>query len=104
MQDTLVRVVLPEMGESVSEGTVTAWRKQLGDWVDAGEPLVDVTTDKVDVEVPSPAGGRLTNIHAADGATISVGAALGDIDTATTREPTYAARSPDGQAQALGAG
>ncbi len=50
---TLVNVTLPEMGESVSEGSIVEWRKKVGDWVDEGETLVDITTDKVDVEVPS---------------------------------------------------
>ncbi|MDB5095283.1 MAG: 2-oxoglutarate dehydrogenase, subunit, partial [Candidatus Eremiobacteraeota bacterium] len=50
---TLVNVTLPEMGESVSEGSIVEWRKKTGDWVDEGETIVDITTDKVDVEVPS---------------------------------------------------
>ena len=77
----VVKVVLPEMGESVTEGSITGWRKAIGDRVEEGEPLVDVTTDKVDVEVPAPASGTLVRILAADGATVQVGAPLAEIDT-----------------------
>src|ERR1017187_1603062 len=69
------------MGESVAEGTVTSWRKRLGDEVKSGEALVDVTTDKVDVEVPSPAAGRVSKMLAQEGATVKVGAPLAEIDT-----------------------
>ncbi len=82
MQQTLVQVVLPEMGESVSEGSVTSWRKKPGDFVAAGEAIVDVTTDKVDVEVPSPAAGRVTRVLVEEGKTVKVGAPLAEIDTA----------------------
>src|SRR5580700_3536501 len=64
------------MGESVSEGIVSRWLKAVGDSVNEGEPLVEVTTDKVDVEVPAPATGRLTEIVAAEGETVAVGATL----------------------------
>ncbi len=82
---TLVNVTLPEMGESVSEGSIVEWRKKVGDWVDEGEILVDVTTDKVDVEVPSTASGVITAIHGGDGDTVSVGSVLAEIDTKATR-------------------
>jgi multifunctional 2-oxoglutarate metabolism enzyme len=64
------------MGESVSEGIVSRWLKAVGDSVDEGEPLVEVTTDKVDVEVPAPTSGRLAEIVAAEGETVAVGATL----------------------------
>src|ERR1700733_12359431 len=67
------------MGESVSEGIVSRWLKAVGDTVDEGEPVVEVTTDKVDVEVPAPATGELTEIVAAEGETVAVGAVLGRI-------------------------
>ncbi len=54
----MVKVTLPEMGESVTEGSIVEWRKKVGQWVDEGDTIVDVTTDKVDVEVPSTAAGR----------------------------------------------
>ncbi|HTJ25058.1 MAG TPA: multifunctional oxoglutarate decarboxylase/oxoglutarate dehydrogenase thiamine pyrophosphate-binding subunit/dihydrolipoyllysine-residue succinyltransferase subunit, partial [Candidatus Limnocylindria bacterium] len=89
---TLVNVTLPEMGESVSEGSIVEWRKKVGDWVDEGETLVDVTTDKVDVEVPSIASGVITARHGEEGDTIAVGAVLVEIDT-TAAKPEGAAAS-----------
>src|SRR5215469_16772659 len=68
------------MGESVTEGTVTGWRKRVGEAVTSGEPIVDVTTDKVDVEVPAPASGTLVKIIAQEGDNVRVGAPLGEID------------------------
>ena len=75
-----MQVTLPEMGESVTEGTVAKWLKQPGDSVREGEALVEVTTDKVDAEVPAPATGRLSKILANAGQTITVGAALAEIE------------------------
>ena len=57
-------VVMPQLGESVTEGTVTRWLKQVGDRVEADEPLLEVSTDKVDTEIPSPVGGFLITIAA----------------------------------------
>ena len=59
---TLIDVVMPQMGVSVSEGTIVEWRKQVGDWVEYEEPIVDISTDKIDTEVPSPAAGRVDEI------------------------------------------
>ncbi len=93
MLDSLVKVALPEMGESVTEGSIVEWRKKVGQWVDEGETLVDVTTDKVDVEVPSTAAGVITAIHGGEGDTIAVGAVLVEIDT-TAAKPDGAAPAP----------
>ena len=60
-----VSVTMPRLGESVSEGTVTRWLKAEGDHVDADEPLLEVSTDKVDTEIPSPASGVLSSIKVA---------------------------------------
>src|SRR5438270_9453433 len=76
---TTVQITLPAMGESVTEGTVLEWRKQVGDHVEAEEPIVDVSTDKVDAEVPAPASGTLTAIHIGPDETVAVGAVLGEI-------------------------
>src|SRR3954469_11232426 len=76
---TTVQITLPAMGESVTEGTVLEWRKQVGDHVEADEPIVDVSTDKVDAEVPAPVSGTLTAIHAEPDETVAVGAVLGEI-------------------------
>src|SRR5438477_99790 len=92
-----MQVTLPEMGESVTEGTVAKWLKQPGDPVREGEALVEVTTDKVDAEVPAPATGTLTKILAEAGKTIAVGAALAEIavgaeaDGAVQKTPTLPA-------------
>ncbi len=76
-----VKVTLPEMGESVTEGSIVEWRKKIGDFVAEGDPLVDVTTDKVDVEVPATVSGVITRIFADEGATVKVGSDLVEIDT-----------------------
>jgi 2-oxoglutarate decarboxylase len=82
--ETMVKVTLPEMGESVTEGSIVEWRKRVGDFIAEGDPLVDVTTDKVDVEVPATASGVITAILAGEGDTVSVGAVLAEIDTSKT--------------------
>jgi 2-oxoglutarate dehydrogenase E2 component (dihydrolipoamide succinyltransferase) len=71
---------MPKMGISVSEGTILEWRKQPGDWVEADETIADVTTDKVDVEIPSPATGRVMNLMVEAGETVDVGTAIAEID------------------------
>ncbi len=86
-----VSVTMPALGESVTEGTVTRWLKQEGDHVEADEPLLEVSTDKVDTEIPSPASGVLTRITAAVDETIPVGAELAVISDSTptpTHTPT----------------
>ena len=81
MADAVVKVTLPEMGESVTEGSIVEWRKRVGDQVNEGDTLVDVTTDKVDVEVPATAAGVITQLYGKEGDTIAVGATLAEIDT-----------------------
>src|SRR5947208_4171369 len=75
-----VSVTMPRLGESVSEGTVTRWLKQEGDRVEADEPLLEVSTDKVDTEIPSPAAGVLKAIKVAEDETVEVGSELAVID------------------------
>jgi len=77
---TTVQIVMPAMGESVTEGVVLAWLKQVGESVVPDEPLVEVSTDKVDAEVPSPAAGVLSKILVDPDETVDVGAVLGEID------------------------
>src|SRR5918999_707772 len=77
---TTVQITMPQMGESVTEGTILEWLKQVGDRVDADEPVVEVSTDKVDAEVPAPAAGTLTKILAEPDSTVAVGAVLGEIE------------------------
>jgi multifunctional 2-oxoglutarate metabolism enzyme len=88
--DTTVQVTLPQMGESVTEGTVLEWHKQEGDRVEADEVLVEVSTDKVDAEVPAPTSGTVTKIHAAEGDTVQVGAVLAEIATGNGAAPSTA--------------
>ncbi|MDQ3450781.1 MAG: pyruvate dehydrogenase complex dihydrolipoyllysine-residue acetyltransferase, partial [Actinomycetota bacterium] len=75
-------VTLPALGESVTEGTVTRWLKQEGDQVQADEPLLEVSTDKVDTEIPAPASGTLLSITVHEDETVEVGAELGMIGEA----------------------
>jgi pyruvate dehydrogenase E2 component (dihydrolipoamide acetyltransferase) len=77
--ETAIDVVMPQMGVSVSEGTVTRWLKQEGEHVEADEPLLEISTDKVDTEVPSPASGTLTQILVQEGETVEVGTKLAQI-------------------------
>jgi len=73
------QVVMPAMGDSVVEGTILEWHKQEGDQVQADETLVEISTDKVDAEVPSPVSGTIVKLYAAEGDTVGVGAALAEI-------------------------
>jgi pyruvate dehydrogenase E2 component (dihydrolipoamide acetyltransferase) len=76
---TAVDVVMPQMGVSVSEGTVTKWNKQVGDRIESDETLLEISTDKVDTEVPSPASGVVTEILVPEGETVEVGTVLARI-------------------------
>ena len=76
-------VTLPALGESVTEGTVSRWLKQVGDTVEADEPLLEVSTDKVDTEIPSPTSGVLLEIRAQEDETVEVGAVLAVIGDAS---------------------
>ena len=80
--DQAVQVEMPQMGVSVAEGTIVEWRKRAGDWVKADEPICDITTDKIDVEVPSPSSGRVARILVEPGETVGVGTPLAEIDPA----------------------
>jgi 2-oxoglutarate dehydrogenase E1 component len=103
----VVDIVMPQMGESVSEGTILEWAKSAGDTVQADETIVEISTDKVDAEVPSPASGTLTEILAEAGATVEVGQVIGRLTAgagaakpeggAAPPEPTSAPR-PQGDA------
>jgi len=66
-------IVMPQLGESVTEGTITRWFKSVGDTVTEDEPLFEVSTDKVDTEVPAPVGGVLSEIRVQEGDTVEVG-------------------------------
>src|SRR5215213_10196549 len=91
--ETTVEVVMPAMGDSVSEGTVLEWHKAEGDSVSADETLVEISTDKVDAEVPAPVDGTVVKVHAAEGDTIHVGSVLAEI--APTNGSGPAAAQPE---------
>jgi len=74
------QIIVPSLGESVTEATVSKWLKQVGEKVDSDEPLVELETDKVNVEVPSPLAGTLSSIKVKEGDTVEVGALLGEVD------------------------
>jgi pyruvate/2-oxoglutarate dehydrogenase complex dihydrolipoamide acyltransferase (E2) component len=78
---TLVDVTMPQMGVSVAEGTIVEWKKAVGDEVKADEPIVEISTDKVETEIPSPAGGRVVEILVEPGATVDVGTVLARIES-----------------------
>ena len=71
------QILVPSLGESVTEATVSKWLKQVGEHVNADEPLVELETDKVNVEVPSPLNGTLSSISVKEGDSVEVGALLG---------------------------
>ncbi|MGA0132024.1 MAG: biotin/lipoyl-containing protein, partial [Ilumatobacteraceae bacterium] len=76
-------VILPQLGETVTEGTITRWFKNVGDTVAADEPLFEVSTDKVDTEVPSPIAGTLTEIRVPAGDTVPVGTVIAVVGAAS---------------------
>ncbi|GAB2982029.1 2-oxoglutarate dehydrogenase, E2 component, dihydrolipoamide succinyltransferase [Nocardioides montaniterrae] len=93
-------VPLPALGESVTEGTVTRWLKQVGDSVSVDEPLLEVSTDKVDTEIPSPVAGTLLEIKAAEDETVEVGAVLAVIGAADESAAPADAPAPEAPAAA----
>src|SRR5688572_20700903 len=76
-----IEVPMPQMGESIAEGTVSKWLKKIGDDVGRDEPLLEISTDKVDAEIPSPGAGTLAEILVQEGATVEVGTPLAVIET-----------------------
>src|SRR5438046_6150746 len=93
--ETATDVVMPQMGVSVSEGTVTRWLKQEGEHVESDEPLLEISTDKVDTEVPSPASGTLTKILVQEGETVDVGTKLAQLGGAGGGEAEPEAPEPE---------
>src|SRR5882672_3282007 len=85
-------IVMPQMGESIVEGTITKWLKKPGDKVQRDEPLFEISTDKVDAEIPSPASGVLQDIKVAEGATVKVNTVVGSI--AADGEPAATPKAP----------
>src|SRR5688572_8512251 len=90
-------ITMPQLGETVTEGTITKWFKAVGDTVAEDEPLFEVSTDKVDSEVPSPVSGTLTEIKVAEGDTVDVGvvlAVVGEAGAAPAEAPAPADEPP----------
>jgi 2-oxoglutarate dehydrogenase E2 component (dihydrolipoamide succinyltransferase) len=95
--ETMAEIRVPTLGESVTEATIGKWFKKPGDPVAVDEPLVELETDKVTIEVPAPAAGVLSDIAAKDGDTVAVGAVLGQIKEAAGAAPAKAAPQPAAQ-------
>jgi len=95
-----IDVVMPQMGVSVSEGTITKWLKQQGEHVEADEPLLEISTDKVDTEVPSPGSGVLTEILVQEGTTVDVGTKLAVIGGDGAAAEQASGSEPQAQEQA----
>src|SRR5271163_2695871 len=88
-------VIMPQMGESIFEGTITKWLKKLGDTVQRDEPLFEISTDKVDAEIPSPASGVLSEVKIAEGNTVQINTVVGVIaDADGQAPPAPAAKEP----------
>jgi 2-oxoglutarate dehydrogenase E2 component (dihydrolipoamide succinyltransferase) len=96
-----VDIVMPQMGESIFEGTITKWLKKPGDKVERDEPLFEISTDKVDAEIPSPSAGVLKEIKVAEGKTVPIQTVVGVIDAAgdaSATKPAQPAASPKSEA------
>ncbi len=94
----LAQIKRPQLGESVTEGTVDKWLKREGDFVKRDEPLVEVVTDKVNAEIPSPFEGKLVKIAVGEGQTVQVGALIAQIETGAPAAATSEARTAAGEA------
>ena len=89
-------VVMPQMGESVAEGTIVRWLKKVGDAVERDEPLFEISTDKVDAEIPSPAAGVVSEVKVKEGETVAINTVVAVIDD-TASKPASAAPPPAGK-------
>src|ERR1035437_7168179 len=92
-------VVMPQMGESIVEGTLTKWLKKPGEHVERDEPLFEISTDKVDTEIPSPAAGTLAEVLVEEGKTVGINTIVARIDEGGAA-PTKPAAAPDPAAKA----
>src|SRR2546422_11478704 len=93
------QIKMPQLGESVTEGTVDKWLKHEGDFVKRDEPIVEVVTDKVNAEIPSPFEGKLVKIAVSEGETVRVGAVIAQIETAGGAAPAAPAKEPAAQSK-----
>src|SRR5947207_2330311 len=86
---------MPQMGVSVAEGTIVEWRKRVGDWVERDETICEISTDKVDSEIPSPASGRLVKVLVQENETVAVGTLLAELDTSARPGESHADEHPE---------
>src|SRR5277367_610921 len=95
----MIDIVMPQMGESIVEGTLTKWLKKQGEHVERDEPLFEISTDKVDTEIPSPAAGVLSEVLVAEGKTVAISTVVGKIDegagNGAVAKPAAAAKAPE---------
>src|SRR5438270_10484653 len=89
-------VVMPQIGESIFEGTITKWLKKPGDKVERDEPLFEISTDKVDAEIPSPSAGVLKDIKVKEGQTVPINTVVATIDSANGASAAAPAPAPKG--------
>ena len=79
--EQLVEIIMPQLGITVVEGTLVLWRKEPGDWVEADEPICDVSSDKIDSEIPAPSSGRIVELLVEVGTTVDVGTVIATMTT-----------------------
>jgi pyruvate dehydrogenase E2 component (dihydrolipoyllysine-residue acetyltransferase) len=91
-------IIMPQMGESIAEGTITKWLKKVGDTIKRDEPIFEISTDKVDAEIPSPVAGTLLEIKAAEGATVPINTVVGVIGEAGEKPASAEAPAPQAAA------
>src|SRR5438045_5296923 len=96
----MTEVRMPQLGETIVEGTILKWLKSEGESIERDEPLFEISTDKVDTEVPSPLGGTVSKILVAEGATVPVGTPVVDVDESGSSGPTQQEQRPPEQPQA----
>lgn len=98
-----MNIVMPRLGESVEEGTVIRWLKQVGDPIERDESVVEITTDKIDTDIPAIAGGVLSEIRVAEGTTVAIGEVIGVIDTGDEEDAESTGTEAEGQPERAGA-
>ena len=103
-ETTLVDVTMPQMGVSVAEGTIADWKKHPGDWIERDETIVEISTDKIETEIPSPVSGRVTEILVEVGVTVPVGEVLARIDTESKPGQSHADEHPSDDGAGMGGG
>src|SRR4051794_35437169 len=95
---------MPQMGVSVAEGTIADWKKKPGDWIERDETICEISTDKIETEIPSPVAGRVTEILIEVGVTVPVGEVLARIDTESKPGQSHADEHPSDDGAGMGGG